>query len=85
MRRFLSDIEPSGARLCDRPARWLAGPGESRVISPVFFPAPSRAFEVLAARFADGSIWPSIEATSLRMLVGLGVRVRRSASSSARR
>jgi len=43
---------------------------ESRIVSPVFFPAPSRAFEVLGARFADGSIWPSIGATSLRMLFG---------------
>jgi ABC-type nitrate/sulfonate/bicarbonate transport system permease component len=43
---------------------------ESRIVSPVFFPAPSLAFEVLGVRFADGSIWPSIGATSLRMLFG---------------
>jgi sulfonate transport system permease protein len=41
-----------------------------RVISPIFFPAPSRAITDLAARFSDGSIWPSIEATALRMLFG---------------
>ena len=27
---------------------------ESRIVSPVFFPAPSLAFEVLGVRFADG-------------------------------
>jgi sulfonate transport system permease protein len=46
------------------------GLAEWRVISPVFFPAPTRAIEVLIARFSDGSIWPSIEATALRMLLG---------------
>jgi ABC-type nitrate/sulfonate/bicarbonate transport system permease component len=62
---------------------------ELRVISPVFFPAPSRAFEVLASRFADGSIWPSIEATSLRMLFGwvfaslLGIAIGAAIGSSA--
>jgi sulfonate transport system permease protein len=62
---------------------------ELRVISPIFFPAPSRAFEVLAARFADGSIWPSIEATSLRMLFGwmfaslLGIAIGAAIGSSA--
>ena len=62
---------------------------ESRIISPVFFPAPSRAIEVLAARFADGSIWPSIEATSLRMLFGwvfaslLGIVIGAAIGSSA--
>lgn len=62
---------------------------ESRIVSPVFFPAPSRAFEVLGARFADGSIWPSIGATSLRMLFGwafaslLGVVVGAAIGSSA--
>ena len=62
---------------------------ESRIVSPVFFPAPSRAFEVLGARFADGSIWPPIGATSLRMLFGwafaslLGVVVGAAIGSSA--
>jgi ABC-type nitrate/sulfonate/bicarbonate transport system permease component len=65
------------------------GLAESGVISPVFFPAPSRAFDVLASRFADGSIWPSIEATSLRMLVGwafaslLGIVIGAAIGSSA--
>jgi ABC-type nitrate/sulfonate/bicarbonate transport system permease component len=62
---------------------------ELRIVSPVFFPAPSLAFEVLGARFADGSIWPSIGATSLRMLFGwafaslLGVVVGAAIGSSA--
>ena len=62
---------------------------QSQIISPVFFPAPSRAFEVLISRFADGSIWPSIEATSLRMLVGwvlaslLGIIIGAAIGSSA--
>ena len=41
-----------------------------RLISPIFFPAPSQALSDLVARFSDGSIWPSIEATALRMLLG---------------
>ncbi len=41
-----------------------------RVLSPVFFPAPSRALGVLAERLADGSIWPPVFATLRRMIVG---------------
>ena len=43
---------------------------EIRVISPVYFPPPSRAIEELWSRLADGRAWPSIQATSLRMLFG---------------
>jgi len=43
---------------------------DARVISPIFFPPPSRALSELWARFADGSAWTSIQATSTRMFVG---------------
>jgi ABC-type nitrate/sulfonate/bicarbonate transport system permease component len=43
---------------------------EMRLISPVFFPAPSRALSVLTARFADASIWAPLSATLLRMVFG---------------
>jgi sulfonate transport system permease protein len=62
---------------------------ELRVISPIFFPAPSRAIAELASRFADGSIWPSLEATALRMLLGwalacvLGIAIGAAIGSSA--
>jgi sulfonate transport system permease protein len=43
---------------------------ETRLISPIFFPAPSRALSVLIARAADGSIWLALVATVLRMIFG---------------
>jgi ABC-type nitrate/sulfonate/bicarbonate transport system permease component len=43
---------------------------EARLISPIFFPAPSRALSVLGARIADGSIWLPLAATVLRMIFG---------------
>jgi sulfonate transport system permease protein len=43
---------------------------DARVISPVFFPPPSRALSELWSRLADGTAWPSIQATSVRMLFG---------------
>lgn len=43
---------------------------ETRVLSPVFFPAPSRAIAELWARVADGTLWPSLVATLWRMTVG---------------
>ena len=46
------------------------GLADLKLISPIFFPPPSRTFEVLLARMADGSIWLSLEATGLRMVVG---------------
>jgi ABC-type nitrate/sulfonate/bicarbonate transport system permease component len=39
-------------------------------ISPVFFPPPSRAVSELASRLADGTAYPPIAATCLRMLFG---------------
>lgn len=66
-----------------RAMRWLIGlafplalvvgwqiAADARVLSPVFFPAPSRALGVLIERIGDGSIWPPIVATLWRMLVG---------------
>lgn len=43
---------------------------DARLISPIFFPAPARAIGELAARIADGSLWPSLGATVLRMILG---------------
>jgi ABC-type nitrate/sulfonate/bicarbonate transport system permease component len=43
---------------------------EARLISPIFFPAPSRALGVLAERVADGSIFAPLTATVLRMIFG---------------
>ena len=43
---------------------------EFRLISPVFLPAPERAFGELASRFADGTIWEPIGATVARMIFG---------------
>lgn len=41
-----------------------------RLISPIFFPAPSRALGVLVGRIADGSIFTPLAATVLRMILG---------------
>ena len=43
---------------------------EARVLSPVFFPAPSRALAVLWSRIVDGSLWPSLLQTLARMAAG---------------
>ena len=43
---------------------------EARVLSPVYFPPPARAIAELWSRLTDGRAWPSIQATSLRMLFG---------------
>src|SRR5262249_19011018 len=46
------------------------GLAATRLISPIFFPAPSRALAVLIARVSDGSIWLPLAATTLRMVFG---------------
>jgi sulfonate transport system permease protein len=46
------------------------GLAELQLISPVFFPAPSRALSELAAKAGDGSLWESLAATLSRMLAG---------------
>ena len=43
---------------------------EFRLVSPVFMPAPTRAFGELWTRFADGSIWTPFLNTTRRMIVG---------------
>lgn len=43
---------------------------DARVLSPVFFPAPSRAIGVLIDRAGNGSLWPPLLATLWRMLLG---------------
>ena len=41
-----------------------------QIISPVFFPPPTRAVSELVLRLADGSAYPSIVSTCLRMFFG---------------
>ncbi len=43
---------------------------ETRAISPVYFPPPSRAIAELWIRIGDGTAWSSVQSTSLRMLFG---------------
>ena len=43
---------------------------ELRLVSPVFLPAPSRAFGELWTRFADGTIWTPFFNTTRRMILG---------------
>jgi ABC-type nitrate/sulfonate/bicarbonate transport system permease component len=43
---------------------------DAHLISPIFFPSPLRAIEVLQFRAFDGSLWVSLAATALRMVVG---------------
>ena len=43
---------------------------DAHLISPIFFPSPLRAIEVLQYRAFDGSLWTSLAATALRMVVG---------------
>ena len=43
---------------------------DARLISPIFFPSPLRALDVLRHRLADGSLWLPLVATSLRMIIG---------------
>lgn len=43
---------------------------DARLISPIFFPSPLRAFEVLQYRMGDGSLWTSLGNTALRMTLG---------------
>ncbi len=43
---------------------------DASLISPIFFPSPLHALAVLKHRISDGSIWASLAATSLRMIIG---------------
>jgi ABC-type nitrate/sulfonate/bicarbonate transport system permease component len=43
---------------------------DAHLISPIFFPSPLRAIEVLQYRAFDGTLWASLVATTLRMVVG---------------
>ena len=42
----------------------------AQFLSHVYFPAPSSALRVLGERLRDGSLWPSLGATVLRMFYG---------------
>ena len=42
----------------------------AQVLSPVYFPPPTSAFRVLGERLRDGSIWPSLGSTVMRMFYG---------------
>ncbi len=43
---------------------------DAHLLSPIFFPSPLRAIEVLQYRAFDGSLWTSLAWTALRMVVG---------------
>jgi len=43
---------------------------DARLISPVFFPSPSRTFQAFLAMESRGDIWKPMAATSLRMFYG---------------
>ncbi len=43
---------------------------QAQLLSPVFFPAPSRAIGALVDRITDGTLWPPLIATVWRMLLG---------------
>ena len=43
---------------------------ELRLVSPVFLPPPTRAFDEIASRFSDGTIWTPILSTLGRMTLG---------------
>ena len=46
---------------------------DQRVISPVFFPSPSRTLGELWRQIVDGTIWAPLAATALRMFYGWGL------------
>jgi sulfonate transport system permease protein len=46
---------------------------DARLISPVFFPSPTRTFAALRAMAARGDLWAPMGATCLRMLYGWAV------------
>jgi ABC-type nitrate/sulfonate/bicarbonate transport system permease component len=43
---------------------------DAQLISPIFFPSPLRAIEVLKYRAFEGSLWVSFAATTMRMVAG---------------
>lgn len=43
---------------------------DAQLVSPIFFPPPLRALDVLQRRLTEGSLWLPLVATSLRMIVG---------------
>ena len=43
---------------------------DAELLSPIFFPSPLRALNVLWQRLGDGTIWTSLFATILRMTIG---------------
>jgi ABC-type nitrate/sulfonate/bicarbonate transport system permease component len=43
---------------------------DAHVLSPIFFPSPLRAIDVLQYRALDGSLWVSLAWTALRMVIG---------------
>lgn len=65
VRRFLIGI--AGPALLIAVWQVLA---DMRLLSPVFFPAPSRAAISLGEKLADGTLWPPIAASLWRMLIG---------------
>ena len=43
---------------------------DAQLVSPIFFPPPLRALDVLQRRLTEGSLWLPLVATSLRMIAG---------------
>lgn len=43
---------------------------DQKIISPVFFPSPSRTLQELYRQAVEGELWPPLAATSLRMFYG---------------
>jgi sulfonate transport system permease protein len=43
---------------------------DRRLVSPVFLPSPARAFDELAARVSDGTLWTPVLSTVERMAIG---------------
>ena len=48
----------------------LLAASAAQFLSPVYFPTPSSAFRVLGERLRDGSIWPSLGNSMMRMFYG---------------
>ncbi len=48
---------------------WQAA-SAAQLLSPVYFPPPSSAFRVLGERLRDGTLWPSLGSTVMRMFYG---------------
>ena len=53
----------------------MGGGGPRRLLNPLFAPSPSRVWAALVDLFADGRIWPHLEATFSAALGGLALGI----------